>query len=216
MKMKACAFDLDGTLLDTIPDICAAMNEGLAAAGLPTHTREECRLFVGGGILEAIRRAAPDAPEEKLDKVYAVYKDRYYSRCTEETSVYPGVAELLGELDRCGVALAVLSNKTEATARKIIAHYFPDISFRCVLGRVAGRPLKPDPAAAGPLLDALGVPPRDIAYVGDSGTDMEFARAVGMLPVAAPWGYRAREELIAEGAAFLLHTPDELLALADC
>ncbi len=214
--MKACAFDLDGTLLDTIPDICAAMNGGLAAVGLPTHTPEECKLFVGGGIMEAIRHAAPSAPKETLDRVYGVYKEEYFRHCTDRTSVYPGVGELLRELERRGAALAVFSNKTEATAQKIIAHFFPDVAFRCVLGRVDGRPLKPDPAAAGPLLDALEVPPRDIAYVGDSGTDMDFARGIGMLPVAAPWGYRSREELIAEGAAFLLHTPEELLVLMDC
>ena len=74
-----------------------------------------------------------------------------------------------------------------------------------------GRPLKPDPGAAEPVLAALDVPPAEIAYVGDSGSDMAFARAVGMLPAAAPWGYRTREELAREGAALLPGSPTELL-----
>ena len=82
--------------------------------------------------------------------------------------------------------------------------------FRCVLGRVDGRPLKPDPAAAVPVLEALGLPAGEVAYAGDSGTDILFARAVGMIPAAAPWGYRSRDELVEKGALLVPENPREL------
>ncbi len=210
---KAVLFDLDGTLLDTIPDIAGALNRALTLSGLPTHPVRAFEGFVGGGIREAVVKASPAGTEEAvLERVLTAYHDIYVAHCTDETDYYPGVRELLAQLERRGLLLGVLSNKTEATARKIVAHYFPEIQFRCVFGRAAGRPLKPDPAAAWPALEALALSPADIIYVGDSGTDMVFAQNVGMLPVAAPWGYRSREELAGRGAVALPESPAALLA----
>ena len=194
--LKAVIFDLDGTLLYTIKDITAALNRALAACGLPTHSVEAVQGFVGNGIRDAVRRAVPEGTAEEVqEKVLDLYKEDYREHCAESTVCYPGVRELAAGLDRAGIAQAVLSNKTEATARKVVASFFPDGPFAHVFGRVGDRPLKPDPAAAVPVLEALGCSPSEAAYVGDSGTDMVFARAVGMLPAAAPWGYRSREEI---------------------
>lgn len=209
--IRAVVFDLDGTLLDTIPDIAGAMNRALASCGLPTHPVRMCESFVGGGIREAIRQAAPDGTSQALlDKALAAYLEYYPLHCTDETTYYPGIPELLSRLAARNVALGVLSNKTESVARKIIAAFFPKIPFRCVLGRVDGRPLKPDPAAAIALIDELRYLPSQIAYVGDSGTDMAFARGAGFLPVAVPWGYRDRRDLEAGGAVIVLEKPKEL------
>ena len=195
--LKAVIFDLDGTLLYTIKDITAALNRALAACGLPTHSVEAVQGFVGNGIRDAVRRAVPEGTAEEVqEKVLDLYKEDYREHCAESTVCYPGVRELAAGLDRAGIAQAVLSNKTEATARKVVASFFPDGPFAHVFGRVGDRPLKPDPAAAVPVLEALGCSPSEAAYVGDSGTDMVFARAVGMLPAAAPWGYRSRQELV--------------------
>lgn len=211
--LKAVVFDLDGTLLDTIPDIAGALNLALDACGLPTHPVRAFEAFVGGGIREAVRRAAPAwADAALLDRVLEAYHREYVAHCTDQTDYYPGVRQMLSGLGGRGLALGVLSNKTEATAQKIIRAYFPEVPFRFVFGRAASRPLKPDPGAAEPVLAALQLPPEEIAYVGDSGTDMAFAKAVGMLPAAAPWGYRSREELAQEGAALLPENPEGLLA----
>lgn len=210
--LKAIVFDLDGTLLDTIPDIAGSLNRALAACGLPTHSAKECEAFVGGGIREAVCRAVPDRNDtDTVERVLARYLADYPLHCAEQTKPYPGVHEMLAGLSERGFALGVLSNKTEATAVKIIRTFFPDIPFRCVFGRAEGRPLKPDPAAVTPVLEALGLSRPEVAYVGDSGTDMTFSLAAGLYPVAAPWGYRSREELEACGAAIL---PDSPLALA--
>lgn len=217
--IKAVVFDLDGTLLDTIPDIAGALNRALASQGLPTHSVEQCKTFIGGGIREAVRKAVPAGTgDEVQEDVLACYESDYRFHCTEGTDYYPGVQEMLAELAAAGLELGVLSNKTEATAQTIIRHFFPQVRFRFVLGRAEGRPLKPDPGAAGPVLAQLGLPPAEIAYVGDSGTDITFAKAVGMVPAAAPWGYRSRQELADRGAVLLPENPTELaeqlLALA--
>ena len=209
--IHAVVFDLDGTLLDTIPDIAGALNRALAACGLPTHPVRRVETFVGGGIRDAVRKAVPaDTPGETLERIWEIYKADYCHRCTEQTARYPGVPEMLERLLQHGFALGVLSNKTEATAQKIVRTYFPDVPFRCVLGRVDGRPLKPDPAAAVPVLEALGLPAGEVAYAGDSGTDILFAKAVGMVPAAAPWGYRSRDELVEKGALLVPENPREL------
>ena len=212
-RYDAIIFDLDGTLLDTIADLTGAINRSLAACGLPTHTVDECRGYVGGGIREAVRRALPpDSSDELIDRVLALYKNDYPHHCAEQTTWYPGVPELLERLARRGLLLGVLSNKTEATAQQVVKTFFPDVPFRCVLGRAEGRPLKPDPGAAAPVLAAMGLEAGAVAYVGDSGTDMVFARRTGLFPAAAAWGYRSRRELEESGAAVAAGTPAELLA----
>ena len=211
--LKAVVFDLDGTLLDTIPDIAAALNHSLAANGLPTHPAKAVAGFVGGGIRSAVVKAAPAGSSEAvIEQVLAGYHDVYVAHCTDRTAPYPGVEDMLAALTARGLQLGVLSNKTEATARKIIAHYFPDTPFRFVFGRAEGRPLKPDPGAAAPVLEALGLAPEEIAYAGDSGTDVTFAKAVGFLAAATPWGYRSREELAALSPDLLPETAAELTA----
>lgn len=212
--VKAIVFDLDGTLLDTVPDIAAALNRALAACGLPTHEQKIVETFLGGGIRDAVLKATPeDTPAETIERVLELYRDDYVAHCTERTALYDGVREMVDGFAARGWKLGVLSNKTEATARKIIAHFFPEGQFSAVFGRVPERPLKPHVDAAGPVLKAMGLEPHEIAYVGDSNTDILFAKAVGMLPVATPWGYRSREELIAAGAELIAENALDLLKL---
>ena len=131
-RIQAVVFDLDGTLLDTIADLTGAINRSLAACGLPAHTVDECRGYVGGGIREAVRRALPpDSSDELIDRVLALYKNDYPHHCAEQTTWYPGVPELLERLARRGLLLGVLSNKTEATAQQVVRTFFPDVPFRC-------------------------------------------------------------------------------------
>lgn len=212
--IKAIIFDLDGTLLDTVGDIAAALNRALDACGLPTHEQKIVETFLGGGIRDAVMKATPEGTsQEVIERVLALYRDDYVAHCTEKTSMYDGVREMVDGFAAQGMELAVLSNKTEATARKIVTHFFPNGEFKAVFGRAANRPLKPHPDAAKPVLKVLGLPPEEIAYVGDSNTDILFAKAVGMLPVATPWGYRSREELVEAGAELIAEHPMELLKL---
>ena len=212
--IKAIVFDLDGTLLDTVPDIAAALNRALAACGLPTHEQKKVETFLGGGIRDAVMKATPEGTsQEVIERVLDLYRDDYVAHCTEQTRLYDGVREMVDGFAAQGMNMAVLSNKTEATAQKIVAHFFPNGEFKAVFGRVNDRPLKPHPDAAKPVLNVLGFAPQEIAYVGDSNTDILFAKAVGMLSVATPWGYRSREELVEAGAEKIAEKPMDLLKL---
>ena len=212
--IKAIVFDLDGTLLDTVGDIAAAMNRALSACGLPVHDQKTVETFLGGGIRDAVMKATPDGTsEEVIERVLELYRDDYVAHCTEKTRLYDGVREMVDSFAAQGMEMVVLSNKTETTAQKIVAHFFPNGEFKAAFGRVAGRPLKPHPDAAKPVLEVLGLAPEEIAYVGDSNTDILFAKAVGMLPVATPWGYRSREELVEAGAEKIAEHPMDLLNL---
>lgn len=212
--IKAIVFDLDGTLLHTVPDIAAALNRALAACGLPTHEQKAVEAFLGGGIRDAVMKATPAGTDGvTIERVLALYRDDYVAHCTEKTTLYDGVREMVDGFAARGLKLGVLSNKTEGTARKIVAHFFPEGQFSAVFGRVPERPLKPHTDAAKPVLEAMGLAPHEIAYVGDSNTDILFAKTVGMLPVATPWGYRSREELVEAGAELIAENALDLLKL---
>ena len=214
--IKAVVFDLDGTLLHTVPDIAGAMNRALAACGLPTHDEKTVEAFLGGGILDAVTQASPaGTDEETLQRVLDLYRDDYIANCTDKTALYDGVAEMVAQFVQRGIPMVVLSNKTEATAQKIVRHFFTKGEFSAVYGRVPERPLKPDPGAVKPVMETLKLSPEEIAYVGDSNTDILFAKAVGMLPVATPWGYRSREELVEAGAELVAEKPMDIPVLLE-
>lgn len=210
--LRAMVFDLDGTLLNTIPDIAGSLNRALAAEGLPERPLADYNQIIGGGIREAIRRAAPEGTDDAvLDAVNTHYQADYPVNCTTETCYYPGIQALLRSLHEAGVVLAVITNKTETTSRRIIEHFFGDIPFRFVWGNNGERPLKPAADAGRLACEALELPPEAVAYVGDSDVDMLFAKAAGFLPVGAAWGYRGAAELLRAGAVWLCDCPEGLL-----
>jgi phosphoglycolate phosphatase len=206
-------FDLDGTLVDSLADIGHALNDVLAAAGHPTHALAAYRGFVGEGAEVLVRRALPPALAGDDAAVRATldgYKQRYAARLLETTRPYPGVLEVVAALRARGVALGVLSNKPDEPTRRLCAALFPAGTFAAVQGQLAGVPRKPDPSAALALADRLGVAPRDVAFVGDTGVDMATARRAGMRAVGVAWGFRP-DELRAAGADAVVDTPARLL-----
>jgi phosphoglycolate phosphatase len=209
-------FDLDGTLLDTLEDLATATNEALAGWGLPVHDLDEYRYFVGEGVAELIRRAAPDGTGQPtlralLEEMRANY-EKGWARCTRP---YPGIAALLDELSGRGLKLAVLSNKLEEFTRVMVAHFLGRWPFDAVVGAGSRFPRKPDPAAALAIAGELGVAPRGFLYLGDTAIDMRTAVGAGMVPVGALWGFRDADELRSSGAKALLRAPLELLPLVD-
>ena len=148
--MKACSniravvFDLDGTLLDTVPDLGESANAALRRFGMPAMPARDYQPRIGHGIRNLMLQSVPEGtPEALFEQVLAFYLAYYPEHCTEHTQIYPGVAELLEKLQGAGYALAVLSNKTERTAQRIISHFFPQTPFRFVWGNNGVRPLKP-------------------------------------------------------------------------
>ena len=210
--MKAFLFDLDGTLLNTLPDIAAAMNWALARHQLAVFPEDAYRQLVGNGARVLAERAVRER-QELAEQVLADYQGRYETHCTERTRPYPGMPETLRALQEAGLRLCVLSNKPDADTRHVIARYYPEIAFDAVQGGRPGVPLKPDPAAALGLCEKLGLTPADFLYAGDSGVDMTCARRAGMTAVGVTWGFRGEDELRAAGADHIVHAPQELLRL---
>ena len=215
MKL-AVLFDLDGTLLDTIEDLADASNAALASLGFSSHPVDAYRYFVGDGVETLMRRALPPeaAGDEKVVKrAVDLQRAEYRHRWHEKTRPYPGVMELLAELERRHVRMAILSNKPGPADDEEVRHNFSSVQFEIARGAQPGVPVKPDPGSALRVAEEMGVEPADFLYLGDTNTDMLTARAAGMLPIGALWGFRTEAELREAGAARLIARPQDLIGL---
>ena len=214
MKAKLVIFDLDGTLIDTIEDLGTAVNYALERKGLPRHGLEEYTLMVGNGVSKLVLRAMPDslkgdgALHQELLEDFLKY---YFAHITVHSRPYPGMRELLGELQAAGVRLAVASNKFQAGTEALISRFFPEIKFAKVLGGREGMPLKPDPEVVREILSAASAAPEDSVMVGDSATDTATAAAAGIRSIAVTWGFRPAEA--AASANFTAGSAAELRGL---
>ncbi len=213
MKTELVIFDLDGTLLDTIGDLAAASNHMLRLRGLAEHTLDDYRRFVGNGILRLVERALPEAlrTPAAVQAARADFLAFYIDHIDLETRPYAGIPALLEELARRGIRLAVASNKFQAGTEKLVRRFFPAIPFVAVLGQRPDVPLKPDPAVVHEILTQCGIPAEKTLYVGDSGIDIETARAAGVRSVGVTWGFRSRTELEAAGADRLADRAEAIL-----
>ena len=215
MDTKLMIFDLDGTLLDTIGDLAACCDHVLAARGLPLHTYEEYCGFVGNGVMRLVERALPEElrTPETVAAVRADFVAYYTEHIDRFTRPYEGIPELLRELVQRGVRLAVASNKFQIGTEKLVRIYFPSIRFDAVFGQRPGVPLKPDPQVVREILADTDAESGAVLYAGDSGVDMDAARAAGVRSVGVTWGFRDRAELYEHGADHVVDRPGEILEL---
>ena len=211
---KGVVFDLDGTLIHSLPDIAAAMNRSLAKYGLPGFEEAAYKYKVGNGVLKLTERCVGER-KDLYDQVKAAYMEDYSQHNRVDSRPFRGVEDMLLTLNQRGIPVAVLTNKDQGDAESMLRHFFPDIAFSVIRGRNEGVPLKPDPAGALLIAESLGVNPADCLYVGDTSTDMNCGNAAGMETVGVLWGYRPREELTANGARHLISDPMELIDLAE-
>lgn len=209
---RGIIFDLDGTLLDTLADLANSANRALEHFGHPAHPMQAYKQMIGNGVRNLLSNALPQgAGEAHLDEVLAWFKGWYASHSMDETAPYPGIDDMLAKLARRGVPMSILSNKHHDAVGEIVRQLLPGHSFICAYGERPGIPRKPHPAAAFEIAEAMGMEPRDMVYVGDSGGDMHTAVNAGMLPVGVLWGFRGRDELLECGAAHVIAEPSELL-----
>ena len=210
MDPELVLFDLDGTLIDTIEDLGAAVDHALSLRGLPLHSVDEYRRMVGHGVRNLVWQALPEGLRDNdgyLDSCLADFKSYYSEHIDVHTRPYPGIVELLTELQASGVNLAVASNKFQAGTEHLIREFFPEIGFISILGNREGFPLKPDPAIVEEVLRASGVDREMAVMVGDSPTDLKTAANGGIRAIAVSWGYRSASEL---EPAPLAHSVEEL------
>lgn len=208
-KYEVVIFDLDGTILDTLPDLSAAVNHALTLRGLPTHTFEEYKMMVGDGIRNLCKQALNSEDEQVLNESLKDFKSYYVAHILDRTRPYEGVPELLTALQERGIAVAVASNKFQEGARMLIRHFYPNLDEDLVLGEVEGRPRKPNPAMIEAVMGSFPKGTR-CCVVGDAWTDIEAGHAYGCEAIGVSWGYRYTEALYKAGADQVVDTVDEL------
>ena len=210
---KACIFDLDGTLTDTLDSLTFSVNETLKEMGLPPITRDECRMFVGNGakvLLEKSLKASGEKDLARLDEAMQRYDRIFKTGCTYHVVPYDGIMELLSKLKPAGIRMAVLSNKPDRDALSVVEEIFGTDTFQWIQGQKEGVPRKPDPAAALDIAQKLQADASETLYIGDSEVDIATGRAAGMKTIGVSWGFRGREALREAGAGMIMDSPLEI------
>jgi phosphoglycolate phosphatase len=210
---KGIIFDLDGTLIDTLADLAESVNYALGKLNLPTHSVDSYRWRVGNGKALLAGRSLPEDKQHLVDEVAKLLQEHYREHYCDNTRPYPGITDLLRELRKRSIKMAVLSNKPNEFTVELVRRFFGDETFTYVQGHIADEPLKPDPASALAVGKKLSLAPKNIIFLGDSGVDVQTALNAGMMPVGAAWGFRGPEELRQNGCGYIIEQPGQLLEL---
>ena len=215
--IHAIIFDLDGTLLNTITDIANCANTVLARWALPTHAVSRYAELVGDGLANLARKVLPSehVGDAAVTRFIDEYRVHYQDRWNETSTWYPGVPELLHELSRRAIPMAILSNKRDDFTKVCVSSFFPNVQFQLVRGEQAGVPIKPNPQSALEIAESLKVNPTNCLFVGDSEIDIETGIRAGMTSVGVLWGFRPRSILEEAGASVLVSEPHEVLGLLE-
>lgn len=210
---KLVIFDLDGTLLNTIADLAAATNYALESYGYPTYDTDTYRFFVGNGINKLFERALPEGEKslENIQKIRSRFIPYYNIHNADLSLPYPGITEMLKQLQNQGFLVAVASNKYQEATTKLIHQFFPDIYFTAILGQREGIPSKPNPQIIEEIAQNAKVSKEEIVYIGDSCVDMQTGLNAGVTTVGVSWGFRPRTELEAYHPAFIADKSTDIL-----
>ena len=195
MKYELVIFDLDGTLLDTVEDLRASLNYGLATEGFPPKSKAEMKLIIGGGVRHHVKNAVPEGtPEDVIDRIFTAFKGHYNAHCNDTTLPFPGIPDLLKALKAAGLRVAVNSNKLDEDSRVLVDAHFGGL-VDMAIGDREGVPRKPAPDSANEIMAALGVKPEKVIYIGDGDSDILTAKNAGTDGGWVSWRYRKYEEL---------------------
>ena len=213
MNFKAYIFDLDGTLLDTLPDLVHLTNMVLQHQGWPTRSSQEILSYVGDGGRVLLKRAAPSGvSENKIEEAFVYWEELYPTFGHAETKPYPGILEVLKAMKDQGAKLGVLSNKFDAAVKEVISTHFPNV-FDLAWGESVEIPRKPNPVGLQAMMTSFNVSSEETAFIGDSKTDMEVSHNAGTFAVGVTWGYQSEQALRDGGVQLLVNQPLELLSL---
>ncbi len=207
-KHRAAVFDLDGTLLDTMPSMVAACRATTDSLGLPPFGEEEVRTFVGMGqkvLVDRMMAAAGIEDQALIDRAQVIYRDIFPRLSTYKVEAFEGIEESLDILADMGFKLAVMTNKSDRLSPAVLAQVFPPHRFDDIRGSLPGVPLKPDPASTLALLARLDADPARSFFIGDSDIDILTGRAAGMTTIAVSWGFQPLQKLEDLSPDYLAH-----------
>ena len=207
--IKAVFFDLDGTVLNTLPDLINITNTTLRELGYPERTDDEIRMAVGNGMTLLLKRSLPEGVEASPE-IHAHMKANYMKLQNRYTAEYEGTSGLLRALHEAGLKTAIITNKPFEAAKDVSEHFFGEL-MDLAIGVRDGAKVKPDPGTTFEAMEKLGLLPEEVIYVGDSDTDIETAKNAGIPCLSATWGFRGREFLLEHGATRCIDRPEEIL-----
>jgi len=214
-QFKGVIFDLDGTLINSVEDIADAMNVVLKQNNFPMHNVKTYEQFLGSGLRDLLKKAIGNKNNDSafIDTCWDAMIAIYAANCTNKTKPYNGIINLLDALVLRKLKMAILSNKADNLTKKIVTELFPTYNFETVIGLTSEETKKPNPKTALQISEIFGMNPQEIVFVGDSGIDMQTATNAGMFAVGVTWGYKDKNELIVNGAKFILNHPSDLFKI---
>nr|WP_259740073.1 HAD-IA family hydrolase [Pseudomonas brassicacearum] len=213
LRVEAVLFDLDGTLVDTLPDITWCLNQVLLEHGYPALTAQTVRGYIGGGTTAMIERVAAQFGIADAIALHQRYVTLYQHNLVQFSRPFSGVLELLEGCRQLQLPLAIVTNKAEEMALQVSRTLLPQNAFGPILGHRTGRSLKPQPDVAWEAARRLSVDPQRCLFVGDTEIDLKTARAAGMYSAAVTWGYGLTHTLQAQAPDFCCEQPAGLLRI---
>ncbi|RHV08565.1 HAD family hydrolase [Firmicutes bacterium OM07-11] len=215
---KACIFDLDGTLTNTLDSLVYSTNETLKEMKLSQISEEQCRIFVGNGARVLIEKALGSSGTENLDRIeeaMQIYGRIFDANCTYHVVPYEGITEMLESMKNRGLKLAVLSNKPHKQAVHVVETIFGKETFQWIQGQIDTVPRKPDPTAVLQIAEKLGATPEETLYIGDSEVDVATGKNAQMHTVGVTWGFRGKEVLEDAGPELIVNSPEEIMNMIE-
>lgn len=212
-RYTAVVWDLDGTLLDTLEDLCLAVNHALRTFGEPERPMSDIRLFAGNGVRRLVALSTPGGEEHpRFEDIFRCFKAYYVEHCSDHTGLYPGMKDTLRALHAAGYRMAVVSNKLQAGVDELYREHFSD-TVELAVGERPGVPRKPAPDMVTGALREMGVTPSQAVYIGDSEVDLATARNAGLDCITVLWGFRDREWLEKQGARTFAGRPEDIVRM---
>lgn len=215
--IKNLIFDLDGTLLETLPGITLAINEALKREGYAySYSVEETKDLIGGGADRLVKKALREKGDDPIAfaSLKAAYMPLYGQFQKTDTKPFPGLAGVLDVLRSRGVRLFVVSNKPDPLAKKAVATFLPPL-FEGVLGQRDGFPPKPNPASTLEMMGEFRMKNEETLYVGDSHFDIETAHNAHLRSVLVTWGYGSYDPKTLGESDYVIHSPASLYELVE-
>lgn len=204
---KLAIFDFDGTLFNTVDDVIINFNRALSANGFPELTRDEYIERLGGNIDEIVSLILNDKnTPENVELIKKEYGKLYTDSKKENSKPFSNILNLLKDLERNGVLIAINSNRTTPSIKLFVEKYLSEIDFLEIEGHNLGYPSKPSPFGVNKIIKKANVSLDEAIYIGDSKTDIKTAQNAGIDCVIVKWGYGNQKDYENE---YILGTVDE-------